>query len=32
MQVSQKQNLAPDIQKHVQQSMLSSKHEEQPLV
>ena len=30
MQVSQKQNLAPNIQKHAQQSMLRGKHEEQP--
>ena len=31
MQVSWKQNLAPDIYKHAQQSMLRSKHEQQPL-
>ena len=30
MQASQKQNLAPKIQKHAQQSMLRSKHEQQP--
>ena len=31
MQVSRKQNLAPDIYKYAQQSMLRSKHEQQPL-
>ena len=31
MQVSWKQNMAPNIQKHKQQSILSSKHEQQPL-
>ena len=30
MQVSRKQNLAPNILKHAQQSMLRSKHEQQP--
>ena len=30
MQVSQKQNFVPDIEKHAQQGMIYSKHEQQP--